>query len=69
MKFYDRWIASPWREMPFWPRRVCTLLALAAGFAVSYSLGSGLGQEMLLYLLVAGGITLAVGIAWRATHA
>jgi hypothetical protein len=68
MSVYSRWISSPWHEMPYWVGRALTLVALAAGFAASYSVGRGLGVQLLVYTAVAGGIILGSRIVWRVTH-
>jgi hypothetical protein len=61
---YKRWITSPNDEMPFWLRSLSSLVSGACGFIVSYSVGSGLGARLVLFAVVAGGITLGVGIVW-----
>jgi hypothetical protein len=68
MDLYERWIASPWREMPWWLTWVLSLVYLVCGYLVSQSVVSGLGVRLLLFVIVAVAIRIGEGALWRATH-
>jgi hypothetical protein len=68
VKMYDRWLGSPQDEMPYWLRRVISLVAGVAGIIVAGVLGSELGTRLVLLAVVAGGMHLGVRIVWRVTH-